>query len=139
MRGGAGHSAPLRAAPIRRAAESAWSKVFLVGVRLFVFVSESAWSPPFQAESAVRGRSQASLTGVRLESAVSGRSQAGVSRSRPESALSQLLLARGTPHTTPPPHNSTRGGNGPGHLIPMTKTSHPLGDHHPPYLYYTGR
>ena len=109
MRGGAGHSAPLCAAPIRRArgrleesAVSSRSQAFRIGVR--------AWSQPFQAESAVRGRSQASLTGVRLESSVSGRSPAGVSRSRPESAWSQLLLARGTPPRSmvaavlPPPH-----------------------------------
>ena len=96
-RAGAGRSGPFRPAPRRSdppGAESAWSQLFLVGVR--PFVSESAWSQLFQVGVSHPGRSWAGLAGVRLESAVSGRSQVGVSCFRSESGWSQPFPTGGS-------------------------------------------
>ena len=96
-RAGAGRSGPFCPAPRRSdppGAESAWSQLFLVGVR--PFVSESAWSQLFQVGVSHPGRSWASLTGVSLEPAVSGRSQVGVSCFRSESGWSQPFPTGGS-------------------------------------------
>ena len=144
-RDGAGRSGPFRPAPRRSdppGAESAWSQLFLVGVR--PFVSESAWSQLFQVGVSHPGRSWAGLAGVRLESAVSGRSKVGVSCFRSESGWSQPFptgvslesAACGSGHNTtqhgnappPPAHQHPTHGSGgaapPPHQHPNTPEQH---------------